>query len=131
MLEHRVCAADIDRLVLTLSYDRLLAAAGSLTGEDIGTQRVLNIYIHFSDHDALMLVDVVNSGWAPIYNLNLSEDVPGYIQAPATALSYPSRHFIGGHLGRLATRDDIVLHQQYTADIEASAGKRPTRRGIS
>lgn len=42
MLEHRVSAADIDRLVLTRSYDRLLAAAGNLTGEDIGTQRVLN-----------------------------------------------------------------------------------------
>jgi hypothetical protein len=42
MLEHRVSPADIDRLVLTRSYDRLLAAAGSLTGEDIGTQRVLN-----------------------------------------------------------------------------------------
>jgi hypothetical protein len=32
MLEHRVSAADIDRLVLTRSYDRLLAVAGSLTG---------------------------------------------------------------------------------------------------
>jgi glyoxylase-like metal-dependent hydrolase (beta-lactamase superfamily II) len=80
-----------------------------------------NIYIHFPDHDTLMLVDIVNPGWVPIYNLNLSEDVPGYIQAPTTALSYPWRHFIGGHLGRLGTRDDITLHQQYIADIEAGA----------
>jgi glyoxylase-like metal-dependent hydrolase (beta-lactamase superfamily II) len=80
-----------------------------------------NIFIHFPDHDALMLVDIVNPGWVPIYNLNLSEDVPGYLQAPATALSYPWRHFIGGHLGRLGTRDDISVHQQYTADIEAGA----------
>jgi glyoxylase-like metal-dependent hydrolase (beta-lactamase superfamily II) len=80
-----------------------------------------NIFIHFPDHDALMLVDIVNAGWVPIYNLNLSEDVPGYLQAPATALSYPWRHFIGGHLGRLGTRDDISLHQQYIADIEAGA----------
>ena len=27
----------------------------------------------------------------------------------------------GGHLGRLGTRDDIILHQQYIADIEAEA----------
>jgi glyoxylase-like metal-dependent hydrolase (beta-lactamase superfamily II) len=80
-----------------------------------------NIFIHFPDHDTLMLVDIVNAGWVPIYNLNLSEDVPGYLQAPATALSYPWRHFIGGHLGRLGTRDDISLHQQYIADIEAGA----------
>ena len=80
-----------------------------------------NIFIHFPDHDALMMIDVVNAGWVPIYNLNLSEDVLGYIQAPATALSYPWTHFICGHLGRLATRDDVALHQAYIADIEASS----------
>jgi glyoxylase-like metal-dependent hydrolase (beta-lactamase superfamily II) len=80
-----------------------------------------NIYIHFPDHDALMFIDVVNAGWVPIYNVNLSEDVPGYMAAPATVLSYPWKHFISGHLGRLATRDDVAMHQQYIADIEASA----------
>jgi glyoxylase-like metal-dependent hydrolase (beta-lactamase superfamily II) len=80
-----------------------------------------NIFIHFPDHDALMLIDIVNAGWVPIYNLNLSEDVPGYIQAPDTALSYPWTHFIGGHNGRLGSRDDISLHQQYIADIQAGA----------
>jgi glyoxylase-like metal-dependent hydrolase (beta-lactamase superfamily II) len=76
-----------------------------------------NIFIHFPDHDTMMLIDIVNSGWVPIYNLNLSEDVPGYIDAPGKALSYPWRHYIGGHLGRLGTRDDIALHQQYIQDI--------------
>ena len=80
-----------------------------------------NIYIHFPDHDTLMFIDVVNAGWVPIYNVNLSEDVPGYMAAPAIALSYPWTHFICGHLGRLATRDDVAVHQQYIADIEASA----------
>jgi hypothetical protein len=41
--------------------------------------------------------------------------------APATALSYPWKHLIAGHLGRLGTRDDVSLHQQYIADIEAGA----------
>ena len=50
-----------------------------------------NIFIHFPDHDALMLIDMVNSGWVPIYNCNLSEDIPGYIDAPATALSIRGR----------------------------------------
>jgi glyoxylase-like metal-dependent hydrolase (beta-lactamase superfamily II) len=79
-----------------------------------------NIFIHFPDHDAFMLVDIVNPGWAPVYLSNLTEDIPGYLQAPATALSYPWKHFIGGHLGRLGTRDDVRLHQQYMADIAAS-----------
>jgi glyoxylase-like metal-dependent hydrolase (beta-lactamase superfamily II) len=80
-----------------------------------------NIYIQFPDHDTLMFIDVVNAGWVPIYNVNLSEDVIGYMAAPAIALAYPWTHFICGHLGRLATRDDVAVHQQYIADIEASA----------
>ncbi|HTJ37772.1 MAG TPA: MBL fold metallo-hydrolase [Dactylosporangium sp.] len=90
-----------------------------------------NVYIHFPDHDTLMLVDVALPGWVPIYNLNLSEDVPGFMAAPGTALSYPWKHYVAGHLGRLGTRDDVVLHQQYVADIAANvrtalAGVDPT-----
>jgi glyoxylase-like metal-dependent hydrolase (beta-lactamase superfamily II) len=80
-----------------------------------------NIFIHLPEHDALMLVDIVNPGWAPVYQSNLTEDVQGYIAAPATALSYRWRHFIGGHMGRLGTRDDIALHQRYMADITDSS----------
>jgi glyoxylase-like metal-dependent hydrolase (beta-lactamase superfamily II) len=80
-----------------------------------------NIYIHFPGHDTLMLIDIVNAGWVPIYNVNLTEDVAGYMATPPIALSYPWTHLISGHLGRLATRDDVAVHQAYIADIEASA----------
>ena len=68
-----------------------------------------------------MLVDIVLPGWAPFYGINLSEDVPGYMAAPATALSLPWTDLIAGHLGRLGTRNDVTMHQQYIADIEAGA----------
>jgi len=80
-----------------------------------------NIFIHLPDHDTLMLVDIVNPGWAPVYQSNLTEDVQGYIKAPDTALGYQWKHFIGGHMGRLGTRDDLALHQQYMADIASSS----------
>ena len=80
-----------------------------------------NIFIHFPDHDVLMLIDIVNSGWVPIYNCNLSDDIPGYIDAPGIALTYPWKTCISGHLGRLCTREDIELHQAYIADIVESA----------
>jgi glyoxylase-like metal-dependent hydrolase (beta-lactamase superfamily II) len=80
-----------------------------------------SIFMHFPDHDTLMLVDIVNSGWVPIYNCNLSEDIPGYIDAPGRALEYPWKHYIGGHLGRLGTRGDIEVHQQYISDIVESS----------
>jgi hypothetical protein len=72
----------------------------------------------FPAHDTLMFVDVVLPGWVPFYNFDLNEDVPGSIAAPAEALSYPWQHFIGGHMGRLGTRDDVVVYQQYVADID-------------
>ena len=80
-----------------------------------------NILIHLPDHDTMMLVDICNPGWVPIYRSNLSEDIPGYLEAPGNALAYPWKHFIGGHMGRLGTRDDLALHQQYMADISESS----------
>ena len=104
-----------DRYTLEVGGERVeLAWHGSNHSPD-------NIYIHFPGHDTLIFIDVVNAGWVPIYNTNLSEDVPGYMAAPDIVLDYPWTHFICGHLGRLATRDDVALHQQYIADIEASS----------
>jgi glyoxylase-like metal-dependent hydrolase (beta-lactamase superfamily II) len=82
-----------------------------------------NILIHLPGHGTMMLVDICNPGWVPIYRSNLSEDIPGYLQAPDNALAYPWTHFIGGHNGRLGTRDDVSLHQQYMADIDESSRK--------
>jgi glyoxylase-like metal-dependent hydrolase (beta-lactamase superfamily II) len=76
-----------------------------------------NSYIHFPDHDTLMLVDILLPGWAPYNTFNINEDVPGSIAAPATAMSYPWTHFIGGHMGRPGSRDDMVVYQQYVSDL--------------
>ncbi len=82
-----------------------------------------NIVIHFPDHNTMMMVDIVNPGWVPISMSNLTEDIPGYIDAAAIILSYPWQHYIGGHVGRLGTRADVELHQQYMADVSASSRK--------
>jgi glyoxylase-like metal-dependent hydrolase (beta-lactamase superfamily II) len=80
-----------------------------------------NTYIHFPDHDTLMLVDIVSPGWVPFYSVNLSEDLPGWMDAPAKALSYPWSTLIGGHMGKLGNRDDVAIHQEYVADMAANA----------
>ncbi|TDW21914.1 MBL fold metallo-hydrolase [Kribbella kalugense] len=78
-----------------------------------------NIYIHFPDHDTLMLVDVMLPGWVPFDFFNINEDVPGSIAAPAKAMAYPWKHYIGGHIGRLGTRQDMTVYRQYIDDIVA------------
>jgi glyoxylase-like metal-dependent hydrolase (beta-lactamase superfamily II) len=103
-----------DRYTLQVGGERVeLAWRGTNHAAD-------NIYIHLPDHDTLMLVDVVLPGWVPIYNVNVATDIPGFIDAPGIALTYPWRHYIGGHLGRLGTRNDVVTHQQYFADMAES-----------
>jgi glyoxylase-like metal-dependent hydrolase (beta-lactamase superfamily II) len=74
-------------------------------------------FIYFPNHDTLMLVDVINVGWVPIYSLNLATDVPGYIAAPGVALDYAWTHLVSGHMGRLGSRDDVALHQQFVGDL--------------
>ena len=76
-----------------------------------------NIYIHLPDHDTLMLVDINLPGWVPFNSFNLNKDVPGSIAAPAKAMAYPWKHYIGGHMGRLGTRDDMTVYQQYVSDL--------------
>jgi glyoxylase-like metal-dependent hydrolase (beta-lactamase superfamily II) len=111
-----------DRRSLEIGGERIeLAWHGSNHSPD-------NIFIHLPDHDTLILVDIVNPGWAPVYQSNLTEDIPGYIEAPATALTYPWKHFIGGHMGRLGTRDDIALYQRYMADIADHSRKGARHR---
>ena len=67
-----------------------------------------NSVIHFPEHDTLMMVDIVNVGWVPVYVVNLSDDIPGYLSMPASALTYPWTSLISGHLGRLGKREDVV-----------------------
>ncbi|MEY9871666.1 glyoxylase-like metal-dependent hydrolase (beta-lactamase superfamily II) [Streptacidiphilus sp. MAP12-33] len=80
-----------------------------------------NIYIHFPDHDTLMLVDINLPGWVPFDSFNLNEDVQGSIAAPAKAMAYPWSTYIGGHMGRLGTRADMTTYQQYVEDLIVGA----------
>jgi glyoxylase-like metal-dependent hydrolase (beta-lactamase superfamily II) len=104
-----------DRRTLVIGGERIeLAWHGSNHSPD-------NIFIHLPDHHTLMLVDVVNPGWAAVCQSNLADDVPGYMEAAATALTYPWKHFLGGHRARIGTRDDVATHRRYMTDIADSA----------
>jgi glyoxylase-like metal-dependent hydrolase (beta-lactamase superfamily II) len=80
-----------------------------------------NIFTYLPDHRVLMLVDVVFPGWVPFAYLAESQNIPGWLEAPAQALGYPFHTFVGGHLTRLGTRDDVTIQQEYVADLKAAA----------
>ena len=89
-----------DQLTLTAGEDRIqLAYHGPNHSPG-------NIFTYLPVQRVLMLVDVV---------------FPGWLEAPAQALGYPFQTFVGGHLTRLGTRDDVTIQQDYVADLKAAA----------
>ena len=87
-----------------------------------------NIYIHFPGHDTLMFIDVVNAGWVPIYNTNLSEDVQGYMQAPGHRPVVPvvAPHLRAPRAARhpRRCRRAPAVHRRHRGQRQGGAGER-------
>jgi len=56
----------------------------------------------------------------PLYEVPLA-DLRNAVDSAAAGDAVSMPDFIGGHLGRLGTREDLALHQQYMADIAESS----------
>ena len=82
-----------------------------------------NIFIYAPNQKVLMVVDVIFPGWTPFKDLALAQDVPAFLEAHDKILEYDFDVFVGGHLTRLGTADDIKLQQEYFQDIQDSAAK--------
>jgi glyoxylase-like metal-dependent hydrolase (beta-lactamase superfamily II) len=82
-----------------------------------------NIFIYAPNQKVLMLVDVIFPGWIPFKDLALAQDVPEFLAAHDKVLEYDFDTYIGGHLTRLGTAEDVKIQQEYFQDIQASAGK--------
>ena len=103
-----------DRYVLDVGGERLeLAYHGPNHSPD-------NIFIYAPDHGTLMVVDVIFPGWAPFKDLAESQDIPGWVGAHETVMSYSWTTLIAGHLGRLGNRSDVHMQQDYVTDLQAS-----------
>ena len=80
-----------------------------------------NSFIHVPGRRVLMLVDVIFPGWVPFSNLSLSAFVPGVLRAHEQALSYDFDHFVGGHVTRPGTPEDVRIQQEYLTDLRVTA----------
>ena len=80
-----------------------------------------NIFIHAPAQKVLMVVDIVFPGWVPFPDLAVAEDIPGFVAAHDTILTYDFETFVGGHLTRLGTRADVETSRAYVQDVKANA----------
>ncbi len=82
-----------------------------------------NIFIFAPNQKVLMLVDVIFPGWTPFKDLAMAQDVPEFLAAHDKVLEYDFDTFVGGHLTRLGTPEDVQIQKEYFEDIEAAAAK--------
>lgn len=80
-----------------------------------------NIFINVPEQRVLMLVDVIFPGWVPFSNLALSANVPGYIKAHEQTLAYEFDAFVGGHVTRPGTTEDVRVQLEYIDDLRTTA----------
>ena len=82
-----------------------------------------NIFIYAPNQKVLMLVDVIFPGWTPFKDLAMAQDVTEFLAAHDKVLEYDFDTFIGGHLTRLGTPEDVEIQKEYFEDIQTSADK--------
>jgi glyoxylase-like metal-dependent hydrolase (beta-lactamase superfamily II) len=82
-----------------------------------------NIYIYAPEQKVLMLIDVIFPGWIPFKELAVAEDAPGFYQVHEDILSFDFETLISGHMGRLGSREDVEIQQEYFLDIQANAAQ--------
>ncbi len=83
-----------------------------------------NIFIYAPNQRVLMLVDIIFPGWVPFPYLAVSKDIAGYIKAHDIVLNnYDFNTFVGGHLTRLGTINDVIVQKEFIFDLEKAAGK--------
>lgn len=83
-----------------------------------------NLFIYAPNQKTLMLVDVVFPGWVPFVYLAISSDIAGFIKSIDIALNnYDFDTFVGGHLTRLGTPEDVKIQQEFVNDLEKAAVK--------
>ena len=80
-----------------------------------------NIFIYAPQQKVLMVVDVIFPGWVPFKDLAMAEDVPFFLHAHDKILEYDFETFIGGHLTRLGTPQDVQIQKEYFEDVQRNA----------
>lgn len=99
---------DVGGQVLRLDYHGPIHVAG-------------NTFIYAPKQKVLMLVDVAFPGWIPYKNLAESQDVPEYVRGYDVALTYDFDTYIGGHVTRPGTREDVLVGREFVLDLKRTA----------
>ena len=82
-----------------------------------------NIFIYAPNQKVLMAVDLIYPGWIPFKDLAMAHDVPAFLASHEKVLEYDFETYVGGHVNRLGTVEDVLIQQEYFEDIQNAATK--------
>ncbi|KAJ7203268.1 beta-lactamase-like protein [Mycena pura] len=71
-----------------------------------------NIFMYAPAQRVALLIDVIFPGWAPFSELAVSSFIPGWMSAHDVLLTFDFNVLVPGHLGRLGTRQDVLLQKK-------------------
>lgn len=80
-----------------------------------------NIFIHAPKQRTLIVIDVIFPGWMPWRRLALAQDVPGVFEQVKEISKMDFDTFVGGHVARTGTRDDVATQLAFMEDLRAAA----------
>jgi glyoxylase-like metal-dependent hydrolase (beta-lactamase superfamily II) len=76
-----------------------------------------NIIIHAPQQRAAVMIDVVLPGWSPFNAWGTADSVPGVLRAHDVLAKLDIDTFVGGHVHRLGTKQDIVDSRDFAYDL--------------
>ncbi|GAA0598206.1 MBL fold metallo-hydrolase [Kribbella sandramycini] len=100
-----------DRYTLTVGDQRLELSYPGVNHE------AGNIIIHAPRQRTAVMIDVVMPGWAPFRAWGTADSVPGVLRAHDELAKLDIDTFIGGHVHRLGTREDIRVSREFVHDL--------------
>jgi hypothetical protein len=81
------------------------------------------VIVYLPKEKILNAVDFVWAGWIPFDGLGEAEDIYGYMDAQNQLLQYDWDTMVSGHVGRLATRQDVETNMAYVTDVKYAVTK--------
>lgn len=104
----------------TLSLGNGLDVKILIVGGHTSTDRALYIPRHRKEPSILMHVDVVFPGWAPPFNLAVTEDFGQYIRVHEDLLKFEFDVFVPGHW-LIGDRKSVKTNYEYSKDLLTAA----------
>lgn len=76
-----------------------------------------NIVVYVPEDKLVVMSDLVMPGWVPYYGWGNADHIPGMIKAHDAILALNFNTYVGGHVYRTGTRQDVIDSRAYLLDL--------------